>query len=53
MTERGGDRSDLHVVKSAPEARQAATGHNARYVLIVGLVAVIVLFAMVYGYYFR
>jgi hypothetical protein len=53
MTERGTDRSDLHVVKSTPEARQAATGHNVRYVLMVALAAVIVLFALVYLYYFR
>ncbi len=53
MTQRDGDRSDLRVVKNAPEARQAVTGHNVRYVLIIGLIAVIVAFAAIYAYYFR
>ncbi len=37
-----------HVVESATEARAAVTGHNVRYVLIVGTLAVIVLFAIAY-----
>lgn len=53
MSEQGTDRSERRVVKSTPEARQATTGHNVRYVLIVGLAAVVLLFALVYGYYFR
>jgi hypothetical protein len=36
------------VVESATEARAAVTGHNVRYVLVVGTLAVIVLFAVVY-----
>jgi hypothetical protein len=35
------------------EARQGVTGHNVRYVLGVGLAAVIVAFAAIYGFYFR
>jgi hypothetical protein len=37
-----------HIVKSTNEARAAVTGHNVRYVLIVGTLAVIVLFAVAY-----
>ena len=36
------------IVESTTEARAAVTGHNVRYVLIVGTLAVIVLFAIVY-----
>ncbi|HYC17326.1 MAG TPA: hypothetical protein VEC94_08970 [Pseudolabrys sp.] len=36
------------VVKHTDEARAAVTGHNVRYVLLVSMLAVIVLFAVVY-----
>jgi hypothetical protein len=36
------------IVKSTNEARAAVTGHNVRYVLIVGTLAAIVLFAVAY-----
>jgi len=36
------------VVESTNEARAGVTGHNVRYVLLIGIVAVIVLFAIVY-----
>jgi hypothetical protein len=36
------------IVKSTNEARAAVTGHNVRYVLLVGMAAVIVLFAVAY-----
>jgi len=36
------------IVESTNEARAAVTGHNVRYVLIFGTLAVIVLFAIVY-----
>ncbi len=36
------------IVESTTEARAAVTGHNVRYVLIVGTLAVIVLFTIVY-----
>ena len=34
--------------ESTTEARAAVTGHNVRYVLLIGTLAVIVLFAIVY-----
>ena len=37
-----------HVVQSTAEARAAVTGHNVRYVLLIGTLAVIVLFALAY-----
>ena len=37
-----------HIVKSTNEVRAAVTGHNVRYVLLVGTLAVIVLFAVAY-----
>jgi len=36
------------IVKSTNEARAAVTGHNVRYVLLVGTLAVIVLLAVAY-----
>jgi hypothetical protein len=36
------------IVESTTEARAAVTGHNVRYVLIVGTLAVIALFAIAY-----
>jgi hypothetical protein len=36
------------IVESANEARAGVTGHNVRYVLLIGTVAVIVLFALAY-----
>jgi hypothetical protein len=36
------------IVKSTNEARAAVTGHNVRYVLIVGILATVVLFAVAY-----
>jgi hypothetical protein len=36
------------IVKSTNEVRAAVTGHNVRYVLLVGTLAVIVLFAVGY-----
>ena len=35
-------------VVPTPKARQAVTGHNVRYVLVLGTLAVIVLFALAY-----
>jgi hypothetical protein len=37
-----------HTVLSTDEARQGETGHQVRYVLGLGLVGVIVLFAAIY-----
>ena len=36
------------IVKHTDEARAAVTGHNVRYVLLIGTLAVIVLFAVAY-----
>lgn len=36
------------IVESTDEARAAVTGHNVRYVLLIGTPAVTVLFAVVY-----
>jgi hypothetical protein len=36
------------ISESTTEARAAVTGHNARYVLLIGTLAVIVLFAIAY-----
>jgi hypothetical protein len=40
-------------VRSTTQARQAVTGHNVRYVLGFGVLAIIIAFAVVYGYYFH
>jgi hypothetical protein len=40
--------SDHRTVASATRARQGVTGHNVRYVLLAGTLAVVVLFALVY-----
>ena len=40
-------------VRSTTEARQGVTGHNVRYVLGLGVLAIIIAFAVVYGYYFH
>ena len=37
-----------HVVENATEARAGVTGHNVRYVLLFGTLAVIVLFVVAY-----
>lgn len=49
---RGGERmpsiENDHIVESTTEARAGVTGHNVRYVLLFGTLAVIVLFAIAY-----
>lgn len=47
-------RADSHdpdrpIVESTTEARQGVTGHNARYVLMISLSAVILAFALIYA----
>lgn len=37
-----------HIVESSTEARTAVSGHNVRYVLLFGTLAVIILFAIAY-----
>jgi hypothetical protein len=40
------------IVETATEARAGETGHGVRYVLGIGIVALIVAFAIVYLVYF-
>jgi hypothetical protein len=44
----GGDRP----VVPATRARQGVTGHNVRYVLLLGTLLVVVLFGIIYIAYF-
>jgi hypothetical protein len=48
----GAAGSDEKVVLPRTEARQGVTGHNVRYVLLVGTVGVVVLFGLVYIFSF-
>jgi hypothetical protein len=41
-----------HIVETTTQARAGVTGHHVRYVLMLGTIGVIVLFAAVYIYYF-
>ena len=45
-------RSDQRTVVPTEQARQGVTGHNVRYVLGVGIAAVIIAFAALYLIYF-
>ena len=40
------------IIKSATEAREGVTGHNVRYVLIVSLSGIVLLFAGLWLYFF-
>ena len=44
--------SDEPAVVPATQARQGVTGHNVRYVLLVGTAAIVVLFVIVYVAFF-
>jgi cobalamin biosynthesis Mg chelatase CobN len=44
--------STPQVTDTATEARQGVTGHNVSTVLVVSLVAVIVAFGLIYGFFF-
>ncbi len=44
--------SEQRIVVSTQQARQGVTGHNVRYVLGIGVAAVIVAFVMLYALYF-
>ena len=48
----GGRAGSEPVERSTTQARQGVTGHNVRYVLTAGVLAVVVLFAIVYMIYF-
>ena len=43
---------DQRIVKSAAEAREGVTGHNVRYVLIVSLLGVVLVFVVLWLYFF-
>jgi hypothetical protein len=45
-------QSEQRTVVPTQQARQGVTGHNVRYVLGIGLAAVIVAFAVLYAIYF-
>jgi hypothetical protein len=45
-------QSDVRTVVPTQQARQGVTGHNVRYVLGIGLAAVIVAFVVLYAIYF-
>jgi hypothetical protein len=45
--------TEAPIVKTATEAREGVTGHNVRYVLLFGTLAVIVLFAALWLFYFH
>lgn len=45
-------QSDERTVVSTQQARQGVTGHNVRYVLGIGIAAVIIAFAVLYAIYF-
>jgi hypothetical protein len=40
------------IEKSTNEAREGATGHNVRYMVVFGLASVIIGLAIVYAYFF-
>jgi hypothetical protein len=51
-SEREKSAAGERTVVTKVEARQGVTGHNVRYVLGFGLVAVIIAFVVVYAIYF-
>ena len=52
MTNETNQPSQHRSVVSKTEARAGVTGNNVRYVLIIGLLAVIIGFAIIYIVYF-
>jgi len=45
-------QSEQRTVVPTQQARQGVTGHNVRYVLSIGVAAVIVAFVVLYALYF-
>jgi hypothetical protein len=43
---------DTPIVKSTTEAREAVTGHNVRYVLMISLAGTAIILAGLWFYYF-
>jgi hypothetical protein len=52
VSEQHRPQSERRTVVSTQQARQGVTGHNVRYVLGIGIAAVIVAFAALYVIYF-
>ena len=46
------DTVETPVTRTTTQARDGVTGHGVRYVLLIGTVAVVVLFAAIWMYYF-
>lgn len=53
MATRLNQDTETPVVLTTTEAREGVTGHGVRYVLLIGTVAVIVVFALIWLYYFH
>jgi hypothetical protein len=45
-------QAEPRIVRSTVEARKGVSGHNVRYVLGFGIVAVVIAFAVIYAVYF-
>jgi hypothetical protein len=43
---------DQRIVKSTTEARDGVTGHNVRYVLVVSVIGVVIVFGSLWLYFF-
>jgi hypothetical protein len=52
VSEQHRPQSERRTVVSTQQARQGVTGHNVRYVLGIGIAAVIVAFAALFVIYF-
>jgi len=45
--------TETPIVRTTTQAREGVTGHNVRYVLLVGTLSVIVIFAALWLFYFH
>jgi hypothetical protein len=52
ISEQHSGQSGERTVVPTQQARQGVTGHNVRYVLGIGIAAVIVAFVVIYAIYF-
>jgi hypothetical protein len=48
----GNQSTERPIVTTADRAREGVTGHNVRYVLVISIAAVAVLFGALWLYYF-
>jgi hypothetical protein len=44
-------RTERHLEKSATSARQGVTGHNVRYVLILSLAGIVIIFGALWLFF--